>query len=102
MVSFIYNNVGYYCGTKMATSKVDQKHRIVIDRQTRAKTHIKAGDTVIIEPLDNHSFKVNVLDTSEKVEDDPFWKMLHKPAKIKHYIPPEKLEEYMEETMWQE
>ena len=56
----------------MATSKVDQKHRIVIDRQTRAKTHIKAGDIVIIEPLDNHSFKVNVLDfTSEKLEDDP-------------------------------
>jgi bifunctional DNA-binding transcriptional regulator/antitoxin component of YhaV-PrlF toxin-antitoxin module len=95
--------VGYKGGKAMTTTRVDQKHRIVIDKQTRKKTHIKAGDTVIIEPLNNHSFKVNVLDlASEKVEDDPFWKILHKPAKIKHYIPPEKLEEYMEETMWQE
>ncbi len=87
----------------MATSRVDQKNRIVIDRKTRAKTHLKAGDTVIIEPLDDHSFKVQILDfASEKVEDDPFWQILHKPAKIKHYIPPEKLEEYMEEEMWQE
>lgn len=87
----------------MATSRVDQKNRIVIDKQTRAKTHLKAGDTVIIEPLDNHSFKVNVLEfTSEKIEDDPAWKALHKPAKIKHYIPPEELEKIMEETMWEE
>ena len=87
----------------MATSKVDQKHRIVIDKQTRAKTHLKTGDTVIIEPIDNHSFKVNIIDfTSEKVEDDPAWKALHKPAKIKNYIPPEELEKIMEETMWEE
>lgn len=87
----------------MATSTVDQKHRIVIDKKTRAKTHLKPGDTVIIQPLDSHSFKVEILDfTSEKVEDDPFWQILQTPAKIKHYIPPEKLEEYMEETMWQE
>ena len=87
----------------MATTKVDQKHRIVIDKQTRAKTHIKAGDTVIIEPLDNHSFKVNVLDfTSEKLEDDPAWQMLQKPTKLKKYIPPEELEKIMEESFWQE
>lgn len=87
----------------MATSTVDQKHRIVIDKKTRAKTHLKPGDTVIIEPLDSHSFKVEILDfTSEKVEDDPFWQILHKPAKIKHYIPPEELEKFMEETMWEE
>ena len=87
----------------MATSTVDQKHRIVIDKQTRAKTHIQAGDTVIIEPIDNHSFKVEILDfTSEKVEDDPAWKAIHKPAKIKKYIPPEELNKLMEETMWEE
>jgi hypothetical protein len=84
----------------MATSRVDQKNRIVIDKRARTKTHPKAGDTVIIEPLDNHSFKVKVLDvTSEKVEDDPAWKALHKPAKIKHYIPPEELDKLMEKTM---
>jgi bifunctional DNA-binding transcriptional regulator/antitoxin component of YhaV-PrlF toxin-antitoxin module len=84
----------------MATSHVDQKHRIVIDKQTRTKTHFKPGDTVIIEPLDSHSFKVNILDfTSEKVEDDPAWKALHKPAKIKRYIPPEKIDEIIEEEM---
>jgi hypothetical protein len=87
----------------MGTSRVDQKNRIVIDKQTRVKTRLKAGDTVIIEPLDNHSFKVNILDfTSEKIEDDPFWQILQKPAKIKHYIPPEELDKLMEETMWEE
>lgn len=87
----------------MATSKVDQKHRILIDRKTRAQTRLKAGDTVIIEPLDDHSFKVNVLDfTSEKLEDDPAWQMLQKPAKLKKYVSPEKLEELLEETAWQE
>jgi len=40
----------------MATSRVDQKNRIVIDKATRAKTHLKPSDTVIIEPIDNHSF----------------------------------------------
>jgi AbrB family looped-hinge helix DNA binding protein len=87
----------------MSTTKVDQKHRIVIDKQTRQQMHLKPGDTVIIEPLDNHSFKVNVLDfTSEKIEDDPAWQMLQKPAKLKKYISPEKLEELMEETTWRE
>jgi len=90
-------------GNTVTTSIVDQKHRIVIDRKTRAKTHLKPGDTVIIEPLDSHSFKVQILDfTSEKVEDDPAWKALHKPAKIKKYIPPEELDKLMEETMWEE
>ena len=81
----------------MSTARVDQRHRIVIDKQTRAKTHIKAGDIVVIEPLDDHSFKVNVLDfTSEKLEDDSAWQAIHKPAKLRKYIPPEKLEEIME------
>ena len=87
----------------MSTSRVDERHRIVIDKKTRTKTHIKAGDIVIIEPLDNHSFKVNVLDfTSEKLQDDPAWQAIQKSAKLKKYIPPEKLEEIMEETTWRE
>ena len=87
----------------MSTSKVDQRHRIVIDKKIRAKTHIKAGDTVFIEPLNEHSFKVNILDfTPEKLEDDPFWQTIHKPAKIRKFISPEKLEAIMEETTWQE
>jgi bifunctional DNA-binding transcriptional regulator/antitoxin component of YhaV-PrlF toxin-antitoxin module len=87
----------------MSTSRVDERHRIVIDKKTRAKTHIKAGDIVFIEPLNDHSFKVDVLDfTSEKLEDDPAWQAIRKPAKLKKYIPPKKLEELMEETIWQE
>ena len=81
----------------MSTSRVDQRHRIVINKKTRAKTHIKAGDIVVIELIDDHSFKVNVLDfTSEKLEDDPAWQVIHKPAKIRKYIPPEKLKEITE------
>ncbi len=81
----------------MSTSRVDQRYRIVIDKKTRTKTHIKAGDVVVIEPIDDHSLKVNVLAfTSEKLEDDPAWQVIHKPAKIRKYIPPEKLEELME------
>jgi bifunctional DNA-binding transcriptional regulator/antitoxin component of YhaV-PrlF toxin-antitoxin module len=87
----------------MSTSRVDQKNRIVIDKHTRAKTHIRAGDTVIIESIDNYSFKVNVLDfTRENLEDDPAWQMIHKPAKLKKYVSPEKLEEIMEEEIWWE
>jgi AbrB family looped-hinge helix DNA binding protein len=87
----------------MSTTKVDQKHRIVIDKKTRQQTHLKPGDTVIIEPLNNHSFKVNIIDfTNEKIDDDPAWQMLQKPSKLKKYISPEKLQKLMEETTWQE
>ena len=87
----------------MSTPRVDQRHRIVIDKKTRAKTHVKAGDIVIIETIDDRSFKVNILEfTSEKLEDDPAWQAIQKPAKLKKYIPPEKLEKIMEETIWQE
>ena len=56
-----------------------------------------------MEPIDDHSFKVNVLDfTPETLEQDPAWRMLQKPTKLKKYSPPEKLEEIMEETSWQE
>jgi hypothetical protein len=40
--------------------------------------------------------------TSEKLEDDPAWQIIHKPARIRKFISPEKLEEIMEETVWQE
>jgi len=30
------------CGKNMSTARVDKRHRIVIDKQTRPKTHIKA------------------------------------------------------------
>jgi bifunctional DNA-binding transcriptional regulator/antitoxin component of YhaV-PrlF toxin-antitoxin module len=87
----------------MSTSRVDQRHRIVIDKRTRARTNIKAGDIVLIEPLDNCSFKVNVLNfTSESLEKDPAWQAIHTPAKAKKHVPPEKLEQIMEETTWQE
>ena len=87
----------------MSTARVDSRHRIVIDKQTRSATKIKAGDTVIIEPLDDHSFKVKLVDFEcEKVEDDPGWKAFHPPAKIKKPISPEKLEDLMEETAWLE
>ena len=81
----------------MSTARVDERNRIVIDKRTRAKTRVKAGDIVVIEPIDECSFKVNVLDfASQKLEDDPAWQAIRKPAKIKMYIPPEKLEEIME------
>ncbi len=87
----------------MSTSKVDQRHRIVIDKQTRSRTHIKAGDIVIIEPLDEFSFRVRAMDfKNENVEDDPGWQAFHPPAKATKPISPEKLEELMEETTWQE
>jgi bifunctional DNA-binding transcriptional regulator/antitoxin component of YhaV-PrlF toxin-antitoxin module len=83
----------------MSTSRVDQRHRIVVDKRIRTKTNIKAGDVVVLEPLDDHSFKVNVLNfTSEKLEDDPAWQAIHTPIKAKKCIPPEKLEEIMEQT----
>jgi bifunctional DNA-binding transcriptional regulator/antitoxin component of YhaV-PrlF toxin-antitoxin module len=87
-----------YVGKRMPTTRVDARHRIVIDKQTRSITQIKAGDIVVIEPLDNHSFKVTILDFAGKLEDDPAWQAIRKPAKIKNFIPPEKLEEMMEET----
>ena len=56
-----YPFVGYLCGKCMSTSRVDERHRIVIDKHTRSITKIKAGDIVIIEPLDDRSFKVKAL-----------------------------------------
>jgi bifunctional DNA-binding transcriptional regulator/antitoxin component of YhaV-PrlF toxin-antitoxin module len=87
----------------MSTARVDSRHRIVIDKKTRVQIHIEAGDIVIIEPLDDSSFKVKVLDfKSEKVEDDPGWQAFHPPAKANQRISPKKLEELLEEDTWLE
>jgi len=37
----------------------------------------------------------------EPLEDDPAWKVLHTPIRPERYIPPEELEEKMEEETWQ-
>ena len=37
----------------------------------------------------------------EPLEDDPAWKVLHTPIKPERYIPPEELEEIIEEETWQ-
>jgi len=87
----------------MSLSRVDQRHRIVVDKQIRMKTNIKAGDVVVLEALSDHSFKVTVMDFSpEKLEDDPAWKAIHTPVKVGRYIPPEKLEKILEEEVWRE
>jgi len=87
----------------MSTSKVDQRYRIVVDKQIREKTNIRAGDVVVLEPLDEHSFRVTVMDFSEeKFEDDPAWKAIRTPVKAEKYIPPKKLEKILEEEVWLE
>jgi len=87
----------------MSVASVDQRHRIVIDKQIRGKTNIKAGDIVVLEPLGDRSFRVTVMDFSaEKLEDDPAWKAIHTPVKVEKYIPPKRLEKIMEEEVWQE
>ena len=87
----------------MSVSRVDQRHRIVVDKRIRRKTNIKAGDIVVLEPLNDRSFKVTAIDFSEeKLEDDPAWKAIHTKVRVKKYIPPEKLEKIMEEEVWRE
>jgi len=87
----------------MSTSKVDQRYRIVVDKQIREKTNIKAGDVVVLEPLNDHSFRVTVMDFSaEKLEDDPVWKAIHTSVKAEKYISPKKLEKILEEEVWRE
>jgi len=87
----------------VSTSRVDQRHRIVVDKRIRMKINIKAGDVVVLEPLNDHSFKVTVMDFSvEKLEDDPAWKAIHTSVRIERYIPPQKLEKIMEEEVWRE
>jgi len=85
----------------LSTSKVDRRYRIVIGKRIRRQTNIKAGDVVIIEPIDDHSFKVTRTDLADdNLEDDPAWGAIHTPVKAERYIPPEKLEELMEDEVW--
>jgi len=87
----------------MSVTKVDQRHRIVVDKLIRSKTNIKAGDIVVLEPLGDHSFKVTLMNfNAEKLDKDPVWKALHTPVKAEKYISPKKLEEIMEEEVWRE
>lgn len=87
----------------MSVCKVDERHRIVVDKHVRKRTNIKAGDVVILEPIDDRSFKVTVIDLAiENLEKDPAWRAIHTPIKAVRYIPPEKLEEIMEEEVWRE
>ncbi|HKZ93963.1 MAG TPA: AbrB/MazE/SpoVT family DNA-binding domain-containing protein [Candidatus Bathyarchaeia archaeon] len=87
----------------MSKSKVDQRYRIVVDKQIREKTHVKAGDVVVLEPLNDHSFRVTVINFSaEKLEDDPAWKAIHSPIKAEKYIPPKRLEKILEDEVWRE
>ena len=87
----------------MSVTKVDQRHRIVVDKRIRSKTNIKAGDVVVIEPLSDNSFRVTVMRFDiEKLDDDPAWKALHTPVKAEKYISPNKLEEIMEDKVWRE
>jgi len=87
----------------MSVTKVDQRHRIVVDKRIRSKTNIKAGDVVVLEPLSDHSFRVTVMSfNAEKLDDDPAWKALRTPVKVEKYISPKKLEEIMEDEVWRE
>lgn len=87
----------------MSVTKVDQRHRIVIDKRIRSKTNIKAGDIVVLEPSGENSFKVTVMNFhAEKLDKDPAWKALHTPVNVEKYISPKKLEEIMEDEVWRE
>jgi len=87
----------------MSLCKVDERHRIVVDKRIRRRMNVKAGDIVILEPIDDRSFRVTVMDFAmEKLEDDPAWKAVHTSVRVKRYISPEKLEEIMEEEVWRE
>lgn len=45
--------------------------------------------------------RINLMHFGEEpLEDDPAWKVLHTPIKPERYIPPEELEEIMEEETW--
>lgn len=85
----------------MSTGRVDGRYRIVVDKNIRRQVDVEVGDVVVLEPVDNHSFKVTVVRmTEETLEDDPVWRALHTPVKAKRYIAPEKLEKIMEEEVW--
>ena len=85
----------------MATSKVDRRYRIVIDRSTRRKVALRPGDIVTLEPLNELSFKATLMRFDEEtLGQDPAWKALNTPAKLGRRIPREELERLMEERAW--
>jgi len=87
----------------MSASRIDERYRIVVDKRIRRRMKIKAGAEVILEPIDDRSFKVTVIDLDvENLEDDSAWKALHTPAKTVRYVPPEELDRIMEEEAWRE
>ena len=84
-------------------SRIDERYRIVVDKRIRKRVKIKAGAEVLLEPVDDRSFKVTVIDLNiENLEDDSAWKALHIPVKPVRFIPPEELERIMEEEAWRE
>lgn len=85
----------------MSSTVVDDKYRIIIERKLRKKIKIKPRDRVIVEPIDETTFKVSVIDSKDvNLEEDDAWKVLHEPIKAKKKISPEKLHKYMEEEIW--
>ncbi len=85
----------------MSSTTIDDKYRIVIEKKLRKRIGIKPGDKVMIEPVDNTTFKVSVLsDELVSIEEDPAWKALHEFASAKRKIAPEKLHKFMEEEVW--
>jgi len=85
----------------MSTCRVDKRYRIVLDKGLRRQVSVEAGDLVVLEPIDRHSFRAVVMRFGEEpLEDDPAWKVLHTPIRPERYIPPKELEEIMEEETW--
>ena len=85
----------------MPSTTIDDKYRIVIEKKLRKKIKIKPGDRVILEPVDDTTFKVSVLGNEQvSLEEDPAWKVLHKFVKARKKISPEKLQIFMEEEVW--
>lgn len=85
----------------MSSTIVDDKYRIVIEKKLRKKVKVKPGDKVIVEPIDDMTFKVSVLsDEHANLEEDPAWKALHRFASAKRKIAPKMLHKFMEEEVW--
>lgn len=85
----------------MSSTSVDDKYRIVIEKKLRKKVKIKPGDKVIVEPIDDTTLKVSILnDEHANLEEDPAWKALHRFASAKRKIAPERIHKFMEEEVW--
>ena len=85
----------------MSSTTIDKKYRIVIEKKIRKKIKIKAGDKVVVEPVDDTTFKVSVIsDELGSIEEDPAWKALHKFTTSKKKIAPDRLHKFMEEDIW--